>query len=96
MLSQESTNLLHLSLIQGIGPKTVQFLVKIFGNAEKVLNAIAQQELEKIGELSANSAKPSLLQRAARMSVRTRTGIDTGIWVSYHNVTMTVKNIHRC
>ncbi len=61
MLSQESTNLLHLSLIQGIGPKTVQFLVNIFGSAEKVLNASAQ-ELEKTGGLS-KTAQESLLQK---------------------------------
>ncbi len=61
MLSQESTNLLHLSLIQGIGPKTVQFLVDIFGSAEKVINATTQ-ELEKITELS-NSARESLINK---------------------------------
>lgn len=51
MLSQETTNLLHLSLIQGIGTKTVQFLIKILGSTEKVLNA-SPQELEKIDGLS--------------------------------------------
>lgn len=54
MLTQETTHLLHLNLIQGIGPKTIIFLVNLFGSAEKVLNA-TPQELEKIEELSANA-----------------------------------------
>ena len=61
MLSQESTNLLHLSLIQGIGPKTAQFLIKIFGSAEKVLNA-TPRELEKTEELS-KAARERLIQK---------------------------------
>ena len=61
MLSQETKNLLHLSLIQGVGPKTVLFLVNILGSAEKVLNA-TPEELEKVGELSAN-ARNRLTQR---------------------------------
>ncbi|MCY4403358.1 MAG: DNA-processing protein DprA [Candidatus Poribacteria bacterium] len=61
MLSQQTKNLLHLSLIQGIGFKTVQFLIKIFGSAEKVLNA-TPQELEKIDELS-NTARESLIHK---------------------------------
>ena len=56
MLSQEKINLLHLSLIQGIGTKTVQLLIEIFGNPEKALKATAQ-ELEKIQELSPNIRK---------------------------------------
>ena len=51
MLSQETINLIHLNLIQGIGTKTVQFLIKILGSAEKVLNTSAQ-ELQKIEGLS--------------------------------------------
>lgn len=61
MLSQQTKNLLHLSLIRGLGPKTVQFLVDIFGSAEKVINATTQ-ELEKITELS-NSARESLINK---------------------------------
>lgn len=51
MLSQETTNLIHLNLIRGIGTKTSQFLINIFGSAEKVLNA-TPPELQKIDELS--------------------------------------------
>ncbi len=61
MLSIETKNLLHLSLIQGVGPKTVLFLVKILGSAEKVLSA-TPEELEKVEELSAN-ARNRLTQR---------------------------------
>lgn len=61
MLSQQTKNLLHLSLIQGIGFKTVQFLIKIFDSAEKVLNA-TPQELEKIDELS-NTVRASLINK---------------------------------
>ncbi|MDE0314518.1 MAG: DNA-processing protein DprA [Candidatus Poribacteria bacterium] len=61
MLSQETTNLLHLNLIQGIGPKTVQFLIKILGSAEKVLNA-SSQELEKIEGLTP-SARERLIHK---------------------------------
>lgn len=53
MLSQETVNLLHLNLIQGIGPKTIIHVVEILGSAEKVLNA-TPQELEKIEELPSN------------------------------------------
>ena len=62
MLSQETTNLLHLSLIQGIGPKTAQFLVKIFGSAEKVLNA-TPEELRKTEKLS-STARERLIQKS--------------------------------
>ncbi len=62
MLSQETTNLLHLSLIQGIGPKTVQFLIQIFGSAEKVLNATSE-ELRKIEKLSP-TARERLIQKS--------------------------------
>lgn len=61
MLSQETSNLLHLNLIQGIGPKTVQFLIKILGSAEKVLNA-SSQELQKIEGLS-SKARECLIQK---------------------------------
>lgn len=54
MLSQETVNLLHLNLIQGIGPKTILHLVEVLGTAEKVLNA-SPQELEKIEEISSNA-----------------------------------------
>jgi DNA processing protein len=62
MLSQETTNLLHISLIQGIGPKTVQFLIQIFGSAEKVLNA-TPEELRKIEKLSP-TARERLIQKS--------------------------------
>jgi DNA processing protein len=62
MLSQETTNLLHLSLIQGIGPKTVQFLIQIFGSAEKVINA-TPEELRKIEKLSP-TARERLIQKS--------------------------------
>ena len=62
MLSQETTNLLHLSLIQGIGPKTVQFLMQIFGSAEKVINA-TPEELRKIEKLSP-TARERLIQKS--------------------------------
>ncbi len=61
MLSQETTNLLHLNLIQGIGPKTVQFLIKILGSAEKVLTA-SSQELQKIEGLTP-SARERLIHK---------------------------------
>jgi len=61
MLSQETTNLLHLNLIQGIGPKTVQFLIKILGSAERVLNA-SSQELQKIEGLTP-SARERLIHK---------------------------------
>lgn len=61
MLSQETTNLLHLNLIQGIGPKTVQFLIRIFGSAEKVLNA-SSQELQNIEGL-APTARERLIHK---------------------------------
>ncbi len=61
MLSQETTNLLHLNLIQGIGPKTVQFLIKILGSAEKVLNA-SSQDLQKIEGL-APTARERLIHK---------------------------------
>ncbi|MDE0089105.1 MAG: DNA-processing protein DprA [Candidatus Poribacteria bacterium] len=61
MLSQETTNLLHLNLIQGIGPKTVQFLIKILGSAEKVLSA-SSQELQNIEGL-APTARERLIHK---------------------------------
>ncbi len=61
MLSQETTNLLHLNLIQGIGPKTVIYLVNTLGSAEKVLNATSQ-ELEKVDELS-TKARDALIKK---------------------------------
>ena len=61
MLSQETTNLLHLNLIQGIGPKTVQFLIKILGSAEKVLTA-SSQELQNIEGLTP-SARERLIHK---------------------------------
>lgn len=51
MLTQQTTDLLHLNLIRGIGQKTILFLMDIFGSAERILNA-TPQELRKIDELS--------------------------------------------
>ncbi len=61
MLSKQTTNLIHINLIQGIGQKTVLFLMDILGSAEKILNA-SPQELEVIDELSPN-ARNSLTQK---------------------------------
>lgn len=61
MLSKQTTDLIHVNLIQGIGQKTVLFLMEIFGSAEKILNA-TPQELEKIDGLSPK-ARNSLTQR---------------------------------
>lgn len=61
MLSKQTTDLIHLNLIQGIGPKTILFLMDKFGSAEKILNATAQ-ELEGIGELFPN-VRNSLTQK---------------------------------
>ncbi len=61
MLSKQTTDLIHLNLIQGIGQKTILFLMDKFGSAEKILNA-TPQELERIGELSSN-ARNSLTQK---------------------------------
>ena len=61
MLSKQTTDLIHLNLIQGIGQKTILFLMDKFGSAEKILNATAQ-ELERIGELSPN-VRNSLTQK---------------------------------
>ena len=51
MLSKETKNILHLSLIQGVGPKSAQFLIDILGSAEKVLNA-TPSELKKLDGVS--------------------------------------------
>lgn len=61
MLSKQTIDLIHLNLIQGIGQKTILFLMDKFGSAEKILNATSQ-ELEGIGELSPN-ARNSLTQK---------------------------------
>ncbi len=61
MLSKQTTDLIHLNLIQGIGQKTILFLMDKFGSAEKILNATSQ-ELEGIGKLSPN-ARNSLTQK---------------------------------
>lgn len=61
MLSQETKNILHLSLIRGVGPKTVQFLISKLGSAEKVLHA-TPSELKKIEGLSSN-LQSNLLQK---------------------------------
>lgn len=61
MLSQETKNILHLSLIQGVGTKSAHFLIDILGCAEKVLNA-TPSELEKIEGLS-TKLKNSLVQK---------------------------------
>lgn len=56
MLSSETTNLIHLNLIQGVGSKTVPFLIETLGSAEAVINASAQ-ELEGINELTPSIRK---------------------------------------
>ncbi|MCG9127854.1 DNA-processing protein DprA [Candidatus Poribacteria bacterium] len=56
MLSPETTNLIHLNLIQGIGSKTVPFLIETLGSAEAVINASAQ-ELDGIDELTPSIRK---------------------------------------
>ncbi len=56
MLSPETTNLIHLNLIQGVGSKTVPFLVKTLGSTEAVLNA-TPQELDRIDELTPSIRK---------------------------------------
>ncbi|RKU26891.1 DNA-protecting protein DprA [Candidatus Poribacteria bacterium] len=56
MLSPETTNLIHLNLIQGIGSKTVPFLIDTLGSAEAVLNA-TPQELDRIEELTPSIRK---------------------------------------
>ena len=61
MLSKQTTDLIHVNLIQGIGQKTILFLMEIFGSAEKILNA-TPQELEKIDGLSPK-ARNSLTQK---------------------------------
>ncbi len=61
MVSKQTTDLIHVNLIQGIGQKTVLFLMEIFGSAEKILNA-SPQELEDIDGLSPR-ARNSLTQK---------------------------------
>ena len=51
MLSNETTSLIHLNMIQGVGLKTVQFLRGVFGSAESALQA-TPDELGKIDQLS--------------------------------------------
>ena len=51
MLSNETISLIHLNLIQGVGPKTVQVLRDVFGSTERVLRATAD-ELRKVDGLS--------------------------------------------
>lgn len=51
MFSNETKSLIHLNLIQGVGPKTVQVLFELFGSAEQALNA-TQAELERRENLS--------------------------------------------
>lgn len=51
MLSNETISLIHLNLIQGIGPKTVQVLRDVFGSTERALQA-TPDELRKIDRLS--------------------------------------------
>ena len=60
MLSDETKSLIYLNLIQGVGSKTVQLLVDIFGcaeNALKVSSEDIEKELHKIGE----KAPPGLI-----------------------------------
>ena len=56
MLSPETTSLIHLNLIQGVGSKTVPFLIEILGSAEAVINATAQ-ELDRIDGLTPSIRK---------------------------------------
>jgi len=56
MLSPETANLIHLNLIQGVGSKTVLFLIETLGSAEAVLNASAQ-ELDRIDGLTPSIRK---------------------------------------
>lgn len=51
MLSNETKSLIHLNLIQGVGPKTLRVLLALFGSAEEALLA-TPREIEKIESLS--------------------------------------------
>ena len=51
MLSNETISLIHLNMIRGVGPKTVQLLHDIFGSAARTLQA-TPDELQKIDQLS--------------------------------------------
>ena len=51
MFSNETKSLIHLNLIQGVGLKTLQRLLTLFGSAEEVLRA-TPAELEKRENLS--------------------------------------------
>ena len=51
MLSNETISLIHFNLIQGVGLKTFQVLRDVFGSAERVLQATAD-ELRRIDGLS--------------------------------------------
>ena len=60
MLSNETISLIHLNMIQGVGPKTVQVLRDVFGSAERALQA-KSDELGKIERLT--PAMRDLLRR---------------------------------
>ena len=60
MLSNETISLIHLNMIQGVGPKTVQVLRDVFGSAERALQA-KSDELGKIDRLT--PAMRDLLRR---------------------------------
>ena len=64
MLSNETKSLIHLNLIQGVGPKTVQVLCELFGSAEQALNA-TPSELERRENLS-----PAIRELLIRKPVR--------------------------
>ncbi len=52
MLSDETISLIHLNLMQGVGPKTIQQLVEVFGSAVEALKASdkdIQEALQKAG-----------------------------------------------
>lgn len=51
MLSNETISLIHLNMIRGVGPKTVQLLRDVFGSAARTLQA-TPDELQKIDQLS--------------------------------------------
>lgn len=63
MLSNETISLIHLNLIQGVGVKTVQFLIKVFGSAEIALKA-TPEELRKLERLP-----PAICERLIRKQV---------------------------
>ena len=63
MLSDEVKSLIHLNLMQNVGSKTIQHLVKIFKSPVKILKASSediQAQLRKVGI----TAPPGLVHRS--------------------------------